>query len=62
MNIEMSKKEYKVIRNEIRELRMLYKNLIDKMVPLEAPTSSDKSSIKKKEGLASESSLMKALD
>ncbi len=60
--LEMSKKEYEVIRNEIRELRMLYKNLIDKMVPLEEPTPSDKSSIKKKEGVASESSLMKALD
>lgn len=58
----MSTKEYKIIRKEIRELRMLYKNLIDKMIPMEEPTASDKASIKKKEGIASESSLMKALD
>ena len=59
---DMSTKEFKIIRNEIRELRMLYKNLIDKIIPLEEPTSSDKSSIKKKEELVSESSLMKTLD
>lgn len=58
----MSKKEYQVIRNEIKELRILYKNLIDKIIPLEEPTSNDKASIKKKEETVSESSLMKALD
>ncbi len=58
----MSTKEFKIIRDEIKELRLLYKNLIDKVIPLEEPTSSDKSSIKKKESIVKESSLMKALD
>ena len=58
----MSTKEFKIIRDEIKELRLLYKNLIDKITPLEEPTTSDKSSIKKKETIVSESSLMKALD
>ena len=58
----MSTKEFKIIREEIKELRLLYKNLIDKVVPLEEPTPSDKSSIKKKEPIVKESSLMKALD
>lgn len=58
----MSTKEFKIIRNEIRELRMLYKNLIDKIIPLEEPTPSDKSTIKKKEEIIDEYSLMKTLD
>lgn len=40
---------------------MLYKSLIDKIIPLEEPTPSDKSAIKKKEKIISESSL-KTLD
>ena len=58
----MSSKEFKIIRNEIKELRMLYKNLIDKIIPLEEPTPSDKSTIKKKEKIVNESSLLKTLD
>ena len=58
----MSTKELKMIRDEIKELRLLYKNLVDKVIPLEEPTTSDKSSIKKKEKIVKESSLMKALD
>jgi len=60
--IQMSTKELKMIRDEIKELRLLYKNLVDRVIPLEEPTSSDKSSIKKKEKIVKESSLMKALD
>lgn len=41
---------------------MLYKNLIDKIIPLEEPTTSDKSAIKKKEKIVNESSLLKTLD
>jgi hypothetical protein len=58
----MSTKELKMIRDEIKELRLLYKNLIDKVIPFEEPTANDKSSIKKKEKIVKESSLMKALD
>jgi superfamily I DNA and/or RNA helicase len=62
MTQDMSTKELKIIRDEIRELRMLYKNLIDKTIPLEEPTQSDKSAIKKKEKIIEEDSLMKTLD
>jgi hypothetical protein len=58
----MSTKEFKIIRNEIRELRILYKNLIDKIIPLEEPTQRDKSAIKKREEIVNESSLLKTLD
>ncbi|MDE1764469.1 MAG: hypothetical protein KGH83_06330 [Thaumarchaeota archaeon] len=58
----MSSKEFKIISNEIKELRMLYKNLIDKIISLEEPTPSDKSAIKKKEKIVNESSLLKTLD
>ncbi|MEM2159829.1 MAG: hypothetical protein QXN55_02605 [Candidatus Nitrosotenuis sp.] len=58
----MSTKELKMIREEIKELRLLYKNLVDKVIPLEEPTASDRSAIKKKEKIVKESSLMKALD
>jgi hypothetical protein len=58
----MSTKEFKIIRNEIKELRMLYKNLIDKIIQLEEPTPSDTSAIKKKEEIVNESSLLKTLD
>lgn len=58
----MSTREFKIIRDEIKELRLLYKNLIDKTIPLEEPTPSDKLSIKKKEPIVKESSLMKMSD
>ncbi len=45
----MSTKELRAIKNEIKELRILYKNLIDKVIPLEEPTADDKRAIKKKE-------------
>ncbi len=58
----MSTKELRAIRNEIKELRILYKNLIDKVIPLEEPTTDDKRVIKKKEGIVKEDELLRALD
>jgi hypothetical protein len=58
----MSTKELRAIRNEIKELRILYKNLIDKVIPLEEPTTDDKRVIKKKERIVKEDELMRALD
>lgn len=51
----MNPKELKMIRDEIKELRLLYKNLIDKVIPLEEPTPNDSSVIKKKEKIVKES-------
>jgi len=58
----MSTRELRAIRNEIKELRILYKNLIDKVIPLEEPTTDDKRVIKKKEGIVKEDELIRALD
>jgi hypothetical protein len=41
---------------------MLYKNLIDKVIPLEEPTADDKRAIKKKERIVKEDDLLRALD
>lgn len=58
----MSVKELRAIRNEIKEFRILYKNLVDKLIPLEEPTSDDKRVIKKKERIVKEDELMRVLD
>jgi hypothetical protein len=57
----MTSKELKLIRDEIKELRLLYKNLIDVIIPLENPTRSDRSFIKKKEKIVKEHTLIRAL-
>ena len=58
----MSTKELRAIRNEIKELRILYKNLIERVIPLEEPTADDKRAIKKKERIVEEDELIRALD
>jgi len=58
----MSTKELRAIRNEIKELRMLYKNLIERVIPMEEPTADDKRVIKKKERIVGEDDLIRALD
>lgn len=58
----MSTKELRAIKNEIKELRMLYKNLVDKVIPVEEPTADDKHAIKKKERIVEEDDLIRALD
>jgi hypothetical protein len=49
------------IRTELRELRLLYKGLIEKIVPVEEPTPEEKKAIEEKDELADEKELMKAL-
>ena len=58
----MSTKELRAIRNEIKELRILYKNLIERVIPREEPTADDKRVIKKKERIVGEDELIRALD
>ena len=58
----MSTRELRAIRNEIKELRILYKNLIERVIPLEEPTADDKRAIKKKERIVKEDDLIRALD
>jgi hypothetical protein len=49
------------IRKELKELRLLYKELVEKLVPTEQPTSEEKEAIEGKDEIADEKELMKTL-
>jgi archaellum component FlaC len=51
----------KDIKNELKELRILYKELVEKLIPVEVPTSEEKRAIEEKGEIASEREMMKAL-
>jgi len=51
----------KDIREELKELRILYKELVEKLIPLEEPTSEEKGAIEEKDQIADEREIMKAL-
>jgi len=49
------------IRKELRELRLLYKELVEKLIPVEKPSQEEKKAIVEKDEIADEAELMKAL-
>ena len=49
------------IHEEIRELRSLYKQLLDRLIPLEEPTEEERRSIEESDEIASEKELRKVL-
>jgi hypothetical protein len=49
------------IRRELRELRLLYKELVEKLIPVEKPSPKEKKAIEEKNEVANEEELMKAL-
>jgi hypothetical protein len=51
----------KDIRDELKELRLLYKELIEKLMPVERPTKEEREAIQEKDEIADEKELMKAL-
>ena len=51
----------KDIREELKELRVLYKELVEKLMPVEEPTSEEKRAIAEKDEIADEREMMKAL-
>jgi len=51
----------KDIRDELKELRLLYKELIEKLIPVERPTKEEREAIQEKDEIADEKELMKAL-
>jgi len=57
MNIEVLKD----IREELKELRVLYKEPVEKLIPVEEPTKEEKEAIEGKDQIANEKELMKAL-
>ena len=57
----MSVEVLKDIREELKELRVLYKKLVEKLIPVEEPTSEEKMAIEEKDEIADEREMMKAL-
>jgi len=51
----------KDIREELRELRVLYKELVEKLIPVEEPTSEEKRAIEEKDEIVGEKDMMKVL-
>jgi hypothetical protein len=51
----------KDIQDEVRELRMLYKQMLDRLVPTEIPTKEERKAIAERDEIAEERELMKAL-
>ena len=57
----MSVKVLKDIREELKELRLLYKGLVEKLVPVEKPTEEEREATEKKDEIVDEKELVKAL-
>ena len=49
------------IRTELKELRLMYKGLIEKLVPMEKPTPEERLAIEDEDELVDEEELLKAL-
>jgi len=49
------------IREELKEIKLLYKELVEKLIPVEEPTKEEKKAIREKDEIASEEELMKTL-
>jgi hypothetical protein len=49
------------IREELKEIKLLYKEIVEKLVPIEEPTKEEKKAIKEKDEIANEEELMKTL-
>jgi len=57
----MSVEVLKDFRNELRELRLLYKQLVEKLIPTEQPTPEERKAVEEKDQIADEKELMKTL-
>ena len=58
----MSNKEVlEEIREELQEIKLLYKELVDKLVPIEEATEEEKKAIEEKDEIADEKELMQTL-
>lgn len=57
----MSVKVLEEIREELQEIKLLYKELVDKLIPVEEATRKEKKAIKEKDEVADEKELMQTL-
>jgi len=49
------------IREELQEIKLLYKELLDKLIPVEEATEDEKKAIEEKDEVVDEKELMKTL-
>jgi len=42
------------IREELKEIKLLYKELVEKLIPIEEPTKEEKKAVREKDEIASE--------
>ena len=49
------------IREELKEIKLLYKELVEKLLPVEEPTKEEKKAVKEKDEICDEKELMKTL-
>ncbi len=57
----MSTKVLEEIREELQEIKLLYKELVDKLIPVEEATQEEKKAINEKDEVADEKELMQTL-
>ncbi len=57
----MSVEVLKGIRKELEELRLLYKELVEKLIPTEQPTLEERKAIENTDEVINEKELMKTL-
>jgi len=50
----------KDIRDELRELRMMYKVLVDRLIPVEEPTEEERKAVEAKDEIVGEEGLLKS--
>lgn len=50
------------IREELKEIRLLYRELVERLIPVDEPLSDEKEAIESKDEIVGEEELMKALD
>jgi archaellum component FlaC len=57
----VSTKVLEDIREELKEIKLLYKELVEKLIPVEEPTKEEKKAIEEKDEICDEAELMKTL-
>ena len=49
------------IRNELKELRLLYRELVDRLIPMEEPEADERRAIEEEDEIVSEDELFRVL-
>lgn len=57
----MSTKVLQGILEELQEIKLLYKELVEKLIPVEKPTKEEKKAMEQEDEVAEEDELMKVL-